>query len=1317
MFKRIASLLAASAVVASMAIQVGGLSVASASAPAPAAYRTTILAPAPSSTFTFSGGGDGWDLAFSKTQFFNIYHHSSNSLTLDCHLKIDGSTCAGFPKNIQDGTSAGFSTAGHPSIAYDSTRHVMYSFTMRGDGHVGVLCMDPSTTSSYCGFTDYGTDGVSSTMSLSNGVVVGTNYYAYDYVNPGYDSGTVGRKILCFNLSTADACTTPTYNVTVGAIDFPYPYPAIAEVGGLVVISTGSNNPYSCFSPALGTDCTGTWPRSVGAGSQGAPVMPALSSTGVPNGFCIPGSSECYDLQGNSLNVPSAITSSVKGTTGWQGTSLIRGTRVYTPIGGYDEVDCVDFATGTNCPNYPFNVGSTGTNYLYTLGWDPGSPGCVWVSADGGSHKVTNFDGLTTGPCGASSAEIASSQVLAPSPLCQDVTWQTIRMQDAKGGSFSGGTATITDSSGNAISGIDPFTFGSDGVVDVSAIGGLVPPSPKFQVSVADPVGVSLLQIEFDWTGDPNAVCRSAPNPPSGVKGNATPGSKTATVSWIPPDNTGIVAGGGSGTGLVYVVSLKNASGTVIGSCRTSALTCTFVTLETITAGAALSADVTAKSSSGSAKGSGVVLAYGPPAAPTKVTAVGGFHSIVVTYLASANTGGRSVCCSYDLVYSSDGGTSWTSANINDFQWFQAGNQTVYQEVLSGLDPALTYQVKVRSTNKDDMWVAYQSADSTTLSAQPVGDLVVAPNVTAIKSSSTFNISLSSNDRGNIPVIGYEVLVTDVNGQTVGSCSVRGPVAGAALEAGSCQISDPGTFTGPFTVSAMATNGVNTSSAATALVEQPISVTVLKNTTVGANVNVKAGSKLATLLSGALPPGLWMNAFGLITGTPTVAAKQPYTFSVNTTAAGSSTTTYFSILVGPAILKVLPPPAALFVIGQEVSPTNIFTVSDATAPSLTWSVTSGSLPAGMSLTADGVLAGTPSEVGVFPITVKAVDSFTGSSYSGTGSYSVVVGADNGSGQFTIPPTNWAKAGKGLVQPDGSFLLTPSTQNIAGALSMPFAFNVSDFTVEANIDFGTSKGDGVAIAFLDPASTKRLGGGGLGMGILGLTGTAVVFDQHKNTETSDPSGNFVGVSQQPSTLKSYYSATSALPTTGSTNLLGVHAVSIHIQQSGGQWLITVGLDGAQKLQTNVPLSAITSSAILSFIGSNGVSAGVHSVANVSVTTPERAPACLATNTTQGTLSASLQAAVDNASWDDNIVITGVCDATTINNGQIHLTGRGANASISGGLNIGSAGGTVYLRGLHLQGASHAGMTGHGTAIEATNVIFENGLTGIEMLSGS
>ncbi|MEI6453674.1 MAG: hypothetical protein WCO31_03710, partial [Actinomycetes bacterium] len=371
----------------------------------------------------------------------------------------------------------------------------------------------------------------------------------------------------------------------------------------------------------------------------------------------------------------------------------------------------------------------------------------------------------------------------------------------------------------------------------------------------------------------------------------------------------------------------------------------------------------------------------------------------------------------------------------------------------------------------------------------------------------------------------------------------------------------------------------------------------------------------------------------------------------------------------------------------------------------------------MSLTADGVLAGTPSEVGLFCITVAAVDSFTGSSYSGTGSYSIVVGADNGAGKFTIPPTKWTKVGKGIVQPDGSFLLTPNTPNILGAVSMPFAFNVSDFTVEANIDFGTSKGDGVAIAFLDPASTKSLGAGGRGMGISGLTGSAVVFDQHKNTESGDPSGNFIGVSQQPRALSSFYSATSVMPTAGSTNLLGVHAVSIHILQSNSQWIITVSFDGVQKLETNLPLGAITPSAILSFIGSNGTAAGLHAVSNVRVTTPERAPACLATNTTRGTLAASLQAAVDNASFDDNIVITGVCGATTINNGQIHLTGRGANASINGGLNIGSSGGTVYLRGLHIEGGSHAGMTGQAIDIQATNVIFENGLTGIEIQNGS
>ena len=104
MFKRVASLLAASAVVASMAIQVGGLSVASASAPAPAAYRTTILAPAPSSTFSFSGGGDGWDLAFSKTQFSNIYHHSAE--TFRDSIAMNGTLDINWPGQSQSGPAA-----------------------------------------------------------------------------------------------------------------------------------------------------------------------------------------------------------------------------------------------------------------------------------------------------------------------------------------------------------------------------------------------------------------------------------------------------------------------------------------------------------------------------------------------------------------------------------------------------------------------------------------------------------------------------------------------------------------------------------------------------------------------------------------------------------------------------------------------------------------------------------------------------------------------------------------------------------------------------------------------------------------------------------------------------------------------------------------------------------------------------------------------------------------------------------------------------------------------------------------------------------
>lgn len=59
-----------------------------------------------------SGTGDGYEAFFDpgRTRVFNIYHHentygASPPATLDCHVLVDGSTCAGFPLRMEIGTN------------------------------------------------------------------------------------------------------------------------------------------------------------------------------------------------------------------------------------------------------------------------------------------------------------------------------------------------------------------------------------------------------------------------------------------------------------------------------------------------------------------------------------------------------------------------------------------------------------------------------------------------------------------------------------------------------------------------------------------------------------------------------------------------------------------------------------------------------------------------------------------------------------------------------------------------------------------------------------------------------------------------------------------------------------------------------------------------------------------------------------------------------------------------------------------------------------------------------------------------------------
>ena len=124
--------------------------------------------------------------------------------------------------------------------------------------------------------------------------------------------------------------------------------------------------------------------------------------------------------------------------------------------------------------------------------------------------------------------------------------------------------------------------------------------------------------------------------------------------------------------------------------------------------------------------------------------------------------------------------------------------------------------------------------------------------------------------------------------------------------------------------------------------------------------------------AGSPPAGISLSADGNLSGTPTATGTASFTVQV-TDANGQTATqaTSISISAGVATTFAAPPGAE---VGAAYSDT--LTATGGTTP-YTWSVNAGSLPAGITLTSAGVLAGTPTTAGSFAFSVNVIDSNNG----------------------------------------------------------------------------------------------------------------------------------------------------------------------------------------------------------------------------------------------------------------------------------------------------------------------------------------------------
>lgn len=134
-----------------------------------------------------------------------------------------------------------------------------------------------------------------------------------------------------------------------------------------------------------------------------------------------------------------------------------------------------------------------------------------------------------------------------------------------------------------------------------------------------------------------------------------------------------------------------------------------------------------------------------------------------------------------------------------------------------------------------------------------------------------------------------------------------------------------------------------------------------------------AGGRAAYVwsLSGTAAPGLTFDtAAGTLAGTPTAAGSYPFTVTVQDSQRLTATAPFSITIYDPLEITNGPADAAL-VPGQ---PFNFaFATRGGKAP-VTFAVTGGALPAGLSMNAAGAISGTPTTAGTFDITVQATDA-------------------------------------------------------------------------------------------------------------------------------------------------------------------------------------------------------------------------------------------------------------------------------------------------------------------------------------------------------
>jgi hypothetical protein len=193
-----------------------------------------------------------------------------------------------------------------------------------------------------------------------------------------------------------------------------------------------------------------------------------------------------------------------------------------------------------------------------------------------------------------------------------------------------------------------------------------------------------------------------------------------------------------------------------------------------------------------------------------------------------------------------------------------------------------------------------------------------------------------------------------------------------------------------------------------------------------------------SVIGGALPTGMTLSASGLLNGVPTVAGTSIFSVQVADSASTPQKTEISETLVisnGAVSITSLSLPQGT--INTAYSAT--FAATGGTPP-YTWSIVTGTLPVGLTLSSSGTISGTPITAGKSTILVKATDSAS-TPQSGTGTYVLTISG----GPLAITTTSLPLGTQGQpysAQLAGSGGIPPYTWSLGGGIVLPSGLTLS-----------------------------------------------------------------------------------------------------------------------------------------------------------------------------------------------------------------------------------------------------------------------------------